>query len=185
MNSGHCTRSGASHKMRPDPGIVITASEELPPPYSITSSAREISAWGTVTPRASRGGCRCNLSLENLSLESRRDGRANGVVNSRQPIADEHHPSDADHRNQRGYQAILDGRCTGLVLEKTRAKVIFHRGSSRARAEMRNHGHTMRGVSRRALASPCLVTRRHSKDSNGNSLRSSLPFSTVRKRSVT
>lgn len=146
---------------------------------------RDISAWGTVTPSASRRGCQYNLSLEKLSSESRYDGRADGVVNSRQPIADEHHPSDAGHRHQRCDQAILDGRCTGLVLKKTRAKVIFHRGSSRARAKMRNHGHTMRGVSRRALTSRSLVTRRHSKGPNENNLRSSLPFSTVRKRSVT
>jgi len=31
----------------------------------------------------------------NLFLESRRDGRANGVVNSLQPSADENHASDA------------------------------------------------------------------------------------------
>jgi hypothetical protein len=92
------------------------------------------------------------------SLESRRDGRANGVVNSLQPVVDENHASDTYHRNQSAYQAILDG-CAGLVLEKMRAKVIFfHRASSRARAEMKNQDRAVRGacVSRRTLASPLL-----------------------------
>jgi hypothetical protein len=42
-------------------------------------------------------------------------------------------PSDANDRNQSAYQAILDGRCTGLVLKKMRAKVIFHRARSCAK----------------------------------------------------
>ena len=50
-----------------------------------------------------------------------------------QPIADEKHPSDANDRNQSAYQAILDGRCTGLVFKKMRAKVIFHRARSCAK----------------------------------------------------
>jgi len=59
MNSGYCTRSGVSHEMRRHnlltarPRIAIAAGDELAPSSSITSSAREISAWGTVTPSAS------------------------------------------------------------------------------------------------------------------------------------
>lgn len=58
-------------------------------------------------------------------LESRRDGRANGIVNALQLSADEKHPADAHHRNQSADQAIFDGGCAGSIAKKTSDK-LFH-----------------------------------------------------------